>query len=126
MHSTCVNSQCSKPILPLHEGRLFPVETGPVAEPLDLNSRTLLLRGNLRSAWNTSGCGTSSVFLDYSSGANAGIALFPLRQTRVSRKGETADSTREASRARPASTPMLRRRRRRGALWRARAEDDEE
>jgi hypothetical protein len=33
MHSHCATSQCSKPILPLREGRLFLVETGPVAEP---------------------------------------------------------------------------------------------
>jgi hypothetical protein len=64
MLSRCANSQCSKPFLRLREGRLFLVETGPVAEPLHLTRGLLLLGGNLRSEWNTPGCVTSVRLLE--------------------------------------------------------------
>lgn len=34
--SRCANAQCSKPFLRLGQGRLFLIETGPVANPGDL------------------------------------------------------------------------------------------
>jgi len=107
MLSHCADSQGSEPILPLCEGRRFLVETGPVAEAKGLNARTAAPQRKppqrVEHFWLWDRCASSWTFAP---GANAGIALFPLRQIRVSRKGETAESHRQASRARPASTHM--------------------
>jgi hypothetical protein len=70
----------------IREGRLFLVETGLVAEPLDLNARPAAPRRKppkrVGHFWLCDRC-ASSWTLDQD--ANAGIALFPLN-TRVSRK----------------------------------------
>jgi hypothetical protein len=99
MLSRRANSQFSKPFLRLRQGRLFLVETGPVAEPLDLNARTAPPRRKppkrVEHFWPCDQCASSWTLAQ---DANAGIALIPLRQTRVSRKGETAESYREVSR----------------------------
>src|SRR6202046_1105420 len=107
MLSHCADSQGSEPILPLCEGRRCLWEPGPGAEAKGLNARTAAPQRKppqrVEHFWLWDRCASSWTFAP---GAIAGIALFPLRQIRVSRKGETAESHRQASRARPASTHM--------------------